>query len=84
MYFLQQDDLTDLKILNYSLTEGLLQLSSSLFTLTNLDNKKFFDNTDDVFYFMYNNFMDTLIALWSSGNDYVLELLDRTTDQEVN
>lgn len=42
MYFKQLDNTGDkIKSINFSLTEGLLQLSSSLFTLTNLDNKLF-------------------------------------------
>lgn len=56
MYFKQPDILMGNKIINYSLTEGLLQISSSLFTLTNLDPKSFDDRNDDVFYFLYNNF----------------------------
>jgi hypothetical protein len=58
MYFKQLDNTGDkIKSINFSLTEGLLQLSSSLFTLTNLDNKLFDERQqDDVFYFLYNNF----------------------------
>lgn len=71
-------------MLNFSLTEGLLQISSSLFTLTNLDSASFTDSEDDVFYFMYNNFNDMLIALWESAYMYVDELTGRTDDSEVN
>lgn len=71
-------------MLNFSLTEGLLQISSSLFTLTNLDSASFTDSEDDVFYFMYNNFNDMLIALWNSAYMYVDELTGRTDDSEVN
>eukprot|EP00347_Sterkiella_histriomuscorum_P005463 403356519 len=84
MYFKQQDNISDIKELNFSLTEGLLQISSSLFTLTNLDNNMFIDTQDDVFYFMYNNFMDMLLALWRSAYLYVDELKVRTVDDEVN
>lgn len=85
MYFKSQENSGDLKALNFSLTEGLLQISSSLFTLTNLDNSLFDDRQDDVFYFLYNNFQDTLIAMSKSANYFVTELDARTiTINEAN
>jgi uncharacterized UPF0160 family protein len=85
MYFKQPDIMMENKVINYSLTEGLLQISSSLFTLTNLDPKTFDDRNDDVFYFLYNNFQDTLIAMLKSANFFVKELNDRThTINEAN
>jgi hypothetical protein len=81
MYFKQLDINGDkIKAINFSLTEGLLQLSSSLFTLTNLDNN-FFDERfqDDVFYFLYNNFQDTFLGILKSANYFVSELEDRTS-----
>jgi len=78
MYFKQPDTMLENKVINYSLTEGLLQISSSLFTLTNMDAKTFDDRHDDVFYFLYNNFQDTLISMFKSANFFVKELNDRT------
>jgi len=49
-----------------------------MFSLTNLNNSLYDDKNDDVFYFMYNNLMDTLIAMWKSSYLYVEELQDRT------
>ena len=68
-----------MKTLNFSLTESLLQISSSLFTITNLQPSSFTDTIDDVFYFMYNNFNNMLEAIILSGELYVEEELDRTS-----
>jgi hypothetical protein len=81
MYFKQLETSGEkLKAINFSLTEGILQLSSSLFTLTNLDNRLFDEaKQDDVFYFLYNNFQDTYLAILKSANFFVSELLERTS-----
>jgi hypothetical protein len=80
MYFKQLENQEDIKALKFSLTEGLLQLSSSLFTLTNLNPSQFNESTqDDVFYFLYNNFQDTCLALYKSANFFMQELLELRT-----
>lgn len=44
-----------------------------------MDNRAFDDRTqDDVFYFLYNNFQDTLIAMLQSVSFFVKELFQRT------
>ncbi len=80
MYFKQLNNEMDIKALNFSLTEGLLQISSSLFTLTNLDPKNFDETAqDDVFYFLYNNFQDLALSLYRSASLFLTELLTLRT-----
>ena len=60
-------------------------MSSSLFTVSNLSPENFKDTNNDVFYFLYNSFMDLLSNEWKSSYYYVDELIDRTDNSsDVN
>ena len=65
--------------LYFSLTESILQIQSSIFTVSNLNLASFSEQlNEDVFFLMYNGFSDFLMALIQSRDYYVQELKDRS------
>jgi len=74
MYFKEEDSFQDLRAVNFSLTEAILQTSSSLFSISNLHIDQFKNEQDDVFYYQFNNFNDFLEALRKSSDYYQLEI----------
>jgi len=62
------------------LTEAILQMQSSIFTVANLNLTSFSEQTnEDVFFLMYNAFNDFYQALLTASNLYVAELSDRSS-----
>jgi len=55
----------------YTLTEAVLQMTSSIFTITNLDNKQFTLNNDDINFVLYNLFKDVYYKLLDSSSYYL-------------
>ena len=76
LYFKQ--DATSTKALNFSLTESILQISSTIFTISNLPIDSFSEVNEDVFFLMYNVMNDFYVSLEQSAQYYVLELFDRS------
>ncbi len=48
-------------VLNFSLTEAMFQISSSLFTVSNMKESDITEDASNVFFVVFNNFMDWLI-----------------------
>ena len=61
LYFKQ--DATSTKALMFSLTESILQISSTIFTISNMNVTDFTETNEDVFFLMYNSFNDFYMAL---------------------
>lgn len=72
---------TSFKILNFSLTEAVLQVSSAIFTVRHLNLTEFYDMQSDVYFVTYNAFNDFLINLRRSSDFYLTELMDRSNDK---
>ena len=70
-----------MKALNFSLTEAILQLSSTIFTVSNLNLESFSESNEDVFFLMYNIFNDFHIANRESGEYYGIEMNDRAAQK---
>ena len=69
------------KKMYFTLTEAILQMTSSIFTILNLKLTKSNFNVatqDDVEFVLYNSFSDINDAIAKSSNLYVLELIDRS------
>mmetsp|Transcript_17158 Transcript_17158/g.12268 ORF Transcript_17158/g.12268 Transcript_17158/m.12268 type:complete len:110 (+) Transcript_17158:1160-1489(+) len=79
MYFIKEEEGSQMKSLNFSLTESLLQMSSSLFSIQNIEPTLFQENDDDVFYYMFNVFNDLQISVVNSSELY-WEQLHNATD----
>jgi hypothetical protein len=47
-----------MKALQFSLTESILQISSTIFTVSNMDVPLFNETDEDVFFLLYNSFND--------------------------
>jgi len=45
-----------MQALQFSLTESILQISSTIFTISNMDISQFTEANVDVFFLMYNSF----------------------------
>ena len=45
-----------MKALMFSLTESILQISSTIFTISNMNLPDFSETNEDVFFLMYNSF----------------------------
>ena len=61
----------------FSLTEAMMQMQSSVFTISNLALDVFDEATsEDVYFYMANSMNDLLQALFDSGRLYVQALLD--------
>ena len=73
-----KQDYGGMKALLFSLTESILQIQSSIFTISNLHLGEFYDANEDVFFLMYNAFNELYIKMLVSSNLYVNELTDRS------
>jgi hypothetical protein len=80
LYF--KEDANSSKNLSFSLTESILQISSTIFTISNMQLKDFTEANEDVFFLMQNSFNDFHIGLLKSSTLYVTELLDRSNERE--
>jgi len=67
-----------MKALQFSLTESILQISSTIFTISNMKLSDFNETNEDVFFLMYNSFNEFYIGLEKSSQIYVKELEDRS------
>ncbi len=72
LYFKEHD--SSLKSLKFSLTESVLQISSSVFTSRYLEESEFYEDQEDLYFVTYNVFNDLLEALRLSSEYYVTEL----------
>lgn len=45
-----------LKVINFTLTESVLQLSSAIFTVRHLANNLFTEDQEDISFVLYNSF----------------------------
>jgi hypothetical protein len=64
--------------IQFSLTESILQLSSTIFTLSNMALSSFSETNEDVFFLMYNSFNEFLIGIRASSQFYLKEMNERT------
>lgn len=61
-----------MKSLRFSLTESILQIQSSIFTVSNMNLEDFSENNnEDVFFLMYNAFNELHLKMQRSSNFYV-------------
>jgi hypothetical protein len=67
------------RALQFSLTESILQISSTVFTISNMAINDFSETNEDIFFMMYNSFNDFYISLVKSSQLYVKELVDRAS-----
>jgi len=77
-----KEDANNMKALQFSLTESILQISSTIFTISNMRLQDFSEANEDVFFLMYNSFNDFYLGLLKSSELYVRELLDRSNERE--
>lgn len=71
------------QVIKFSLTEAILQIQSSIFTVSNLLLSQFSEQTnEDVFFLIYNGFDDFLKSLILSKDLYVSELKERAESKE--
>jgi hypothetical protein len=54
LYFLEAG--AQMQALQFSLTESILQISSTIFTISNMEMSQFSESNVDVFFLMYNSF----------------------------
>lgn len=66
----------------FSLTESILQISSTIFTISNMQVKDFSEINEDVFFLMYNTFNEFYMGLRKSSEYYIKELAERTDQRE--
>jgi len=59
LYFKQD---TGTKMLKFSLTESILQMSSTIFTVSNIPLAQFNESNEDVFFLIYNSFNDFMLS----------------------
>lgn len=71
-----------MKALYFSLTESILQISSTIFTISNMKLNEFNENNEDVFFLMYNSFNEFYIGLLKSSELYLREMGERTSQKE--
>ena len=80
--FFQESGVSDgNKEMKFTLTEAILQMTSSIFTVLNLDSPLYTLNNEDVYFVLYNGFADLDHKLSQSSNYYVQELYDRATNK---
>jgi hypothetical protein len=77
LYF--KENIDSMRALQFSLTESILQISSTVFTISNMRVQDFTENNEDVFFMMYNSFNEFYLGLVKSSQLYVRELLDRAS-----
>ena len=79
LYFLEQRQA--LKVINFTLTESVLQLSSAIFTVRHLPFDRFLESQEDIFFVTYNSFNDFLSALEISSRYLEDELYTRSSEK---
>ena len=79
LYFLEQ--MQQLKVINFTLTESVLQLSSAIFTVRHLPLDRFLETQEDIFFVTYNSFNDFLTALETSSRYLEEELYTRSSEK---
>jgi len=60
-----------MQALQFSLTESILQISSTIFTISNMEMSQFSETNVDVFFLMYNSFNNFYQGLLQSSQYYV-------------
>mmetsp|Transcript_20727 Transcript_20727/g.19773 ORF Transcript_20727/g.19773 Transcript_20727/m.19773 type:complete len:271 (+) Transcript_20727:1373-2185(+) len=71
-----------MKALQFSLTESILQISSTIFTVSNMDIENFNETNEDVFFLLFNSFNDFYESLTYSSELYINELMLRADDKK--
>ena len=79
MYYIEANNY--LQIINFTLTEAVLQMSSAIFTVSHLQSGQYLENDEDIFFVMYNSFNNFLQALFQSSGYYEQELYDRANQK---
>ena len=68
-------------MINFTLTESVLQLSSAIFTARHLPFDRFLESQEDIFFVTYNSFNDFLSALEISSRYLEDELYTRSSEK---
>ena len=68
-------------MINFTLTESVLQLSSAIFTVRHLPFDRFLESQEDIFFVTYNSFNDFLSALEISSRYLEDELYTRSSEK---
>ena len=71
-----------MKIINFTLSEAVLQMSSAIFTVRHLNMRSFNETQDDIFFVMYNSFNDFLLGLTKSSKYLEEELYARASEKK--
>lgn len=79
MYYIEANNY--LQIINFTLTEAVLQMSSAIFTVSHLQSGQYLEDDEDIFFVMYNSFNNFLQALFQSSGYYEQELYDRANQK---
>ena len=79
LYF-KQDSGT--KMLKFSLTESILQMSSTIFTVSNIPLAQFNESNEDVFFLIYNSFNDFMLSEYYASQMYTQALMDRSDEKK--
>ena len=79
MYYIEANNY--LQIINFTLTESVLQMSSAIFTVSHLQSGQYLEDDEDIFFVMYNSFNNFLQALFQSSGYYEQELYDRANQK---
>lgn len=79
LYYMETN--TTFKVLNFSLTEAVLQISSAIFTVRHLNLTDYYELQEDVYFVTYNVFNDFLSYLRISSNYYLDELTQRSNEK---
>lgn len=69
------------KVINFTLTESILQMSSAIFTVRHLESNKYNEAQEDIYFVMYNSFNGFLLSMLKSSGYYEQELYDRSSQK---
>lgn len=70
-------------MLNFSLTESVLQMSSAIFTVRHLNHSQYATDQEDVFFVTYNSFNDFLLSLFKSATYFEQDLAERASQKNT-
>ena len=70
-----------MKVINFTLTESVLQISSAIFTVRHLPFDRFQETQEDIFFVTYNSFNDFLSSLETSSRYLEDELYTRSSEK---
>lgn len=76
-----KESATGSKVINFTLTESVLQMSSAIFTVRHLETAKFNETQEDIYFVMYNSFNGFLLSMLKSSDYYEQELYDRSSQK---